>query len=182
MILLLCAVLILALQVILLLRAGRGGDLPALLQRLQSELQRQQQDGGERLEREIRAQQQAVRQELGGNFAQFQQTLAAQLTSVATVQNSQIDGFAQQLVKLNATNTQQLESMRQSMSLQAQAAREEQAVSLKRFGDTLNQTLERADRIECAADGRGARHAGSEDPRPAAGQRLAAGGNAQDGG
>lgn len=140
-ILLLLAILILALQIVLLLRTGRGDDLPVRLQQLQAELQRYQQDAGERIERELRAQQQGTRQELGGNFAQFQQTLAAQLTSVATVQNSQIDSFAQQLVQLNQTNTQQLDSMRQVMSVQAQAAREEQAVSLKRFGDTLNQTL-----------------------------------------
>jgi len=140
-VLLLLAILIVVLQTILLLRAGRGGDLPALLQRLQSDLQHQQLDSGERLEREMRMQQQGTRQELGGNFAQFQQTLAAQLTSVATVQNSQIDGFAQQLVKLNESNVQQLDSMRHAMSVQAQAAREEQAMSLQRFGDTLNLSL-----------------------------------------
>lgn len=143
-VLLLLAILILVLQIAVMLRGRNGGDsgdLPARLQRLQAELQRHQQDAGERIERELRAQQQGTRQELGGNFAQFQQTLAAQLTSVATLQNSQIDGFAQQLVKLNETNTQQLDSMRQVMSVHAQAAREEQAVSLKRFGDTLNQSL-----------------------------------------
>jgi DNA recombination protein RmuC len=145
-VLLLLAILILILQIVFMLRRGAGGgdgsgDLPARLQQLQLELQRHQQDAGERIERELRAQQQGTRQELGANFAQFQQTLAAQLTSVATLQNSQIDGFAQQLVKLNATNTEQLDSMRQTMSAHARVAREEQAVSLKRFGDTLNQSL-----------------------------------------
>src|SRR5271168_3990855 len=51
----------------------------------------------ERLERELRGEiaetSRLSRGELGGGFAQFQQTLAAQLTSVATVQNHQIDGF-----------------------------------------------------------------------------------------
>jgi DNA recombination protein RmuC len=84
---------------------------------------------------------QSTRQELTGNFAQFQQTLAAQLTSVATIQNNQIDGFSQQLAKLNEANAQQLESMRQAITLQAQTGREEQSIALKRFGDTLNQTL-----------------------------------------
>ncbi len=84
---------------------------------------------------------QGTRQELSGHLAQFQQTLAAQLTSVATIQNNQIDGFAQQLAKLNEANTQQLEGMRLAIAQQAQAGREEQAGSLKRFGDTLNQSL-----------------------------------------
>jgi len=141
-VLLLLAILILILQIAFMPRRGGGGDdLPARLQQLQLELQRHQQDAGERIERELRAQQQGTRQELGANFAQFQQTLAAQLTSVATLQNSQIDGFAQQLAKLNATNTEQLDSMRQTISAHARVAREEQAVSLKRFGDTLNQSL-----------------------------------------
>lgn len=142
-ILLLLAVVVI-LQVILLLRA-RGTDPSSRLQQLQEELQRHQQQTSERVERELRNQvqgsAQGTRQELGGNFAQFQQALAAQLTSVATIQNNQIDSFAQQLAKLNEANAQQLESMRQAITTQAQAGREEQSAALKRFGDTLNQTL-----------------------------------------
>ncbi len=93
------------------------------------------------LREQIQASAQSTRQELGGNFAQFQQSLAAQLTSVATLQNSQIDGFSQQLVKLNENNAQQLEQMRTALTQQAQTARDEQSLSLKRFADTLNQTL-----------------------------------------
>jgi len=108
-------------------------------------LQRHQQDLSERSERELRLQMQSnaqgARQEISSNFGQLQQTLAAQMTSVATLQNNQIDSFAQQLVKLNATNAQQLDGMRQAMNLQAQSNREEQGASLQRFGDTLNQTL-----------------------------------------
>ncbi len=141
----------LVLQVLILLRGSqRQEDDTALviedaLLQVKQDLQRHQQDTGERIERELRSQVQAsaqnTRQELGANFAHLQQTLATQLTSVAGLQNQQIDGFAQQLVKLNESNTQQLESMRQSITLQAQVNREEQAVSLKRFGDTLHQQL-----------------------------------------
>lgn len=140
--LLIAAVVIL--QIVVLLR-GRGVDVSSKLAQLQNELQQHQQQTSERIERELRSQVQttgqSTRQELTGNLAQFQQTLAAQLTSVATIQNSQIDSFAQQLAKLNEVNAQQLESMRQAIATQAQAGREEQAVALKRFGDTLNQTL-----------------------------------------
>lgn len=135
---------IIILQVIALLR-GREGDVAPRLAQLQTDLQQHQQQISERSERELREQvqstAQSTRQELTGNFAQFQQTLAAQLTSVATLQNNKIDGFSQQLTKLNEANAQQLESMRQAIMLQAQTGREEQAIALKRFGDTLNQTL-----------------------------------------
>lgn len=135
---------IIILQVIALLR-GRGADVAPRLAQLQTDLQQHQQQISERSERELREQvqstAQSTRQELTGNFAQFQQTLAAQLTSVATLQNNKIDGFSQQLTKLNEANAQQLESMRQAITLQAQTGREEQAIALKRFGDTLNQTL-----------------------------------------
>lgn len=140
--LLLAAVLLL--QIFSLVRA-RGVDVAPMLDALQDALQYHQQQTSERVERELRNQVQATgqstRQELTGNFAQFQQALAAQLTSVATIQNSQIDSFAQQLAKLNEANAQQLESMRQAISLQGQAGREEQSLALKRFGDTLNQSL-----------------------------------------
>lgn len=133
------------LQMLILLRGRNDIDIQTPVQQLKDDMQRHQQDLAERCERELRAQMltnaQSTRQELGSNFGQLQQTLAAQMTSVATLQNNQIDGFVQQLVKLNETNAQQLESMRQTMNLQAQAGREEQAASLKRFGDTLNQTL-----------------------------------------
>ncbi|HCY61731.1 MAG TPA: DNA recombination protein RmuC [Oxalobacteraceae bacterium] len=140
----LLAAFILVLQVVLLLRA-KGGDLAPRLAQLQEELRAHQQQTSERIERELRAQVQTsgqgTRLELNGSLAQFQQTLAAQMTSVATIQNSQIDGFAQQLAKLNEANAQQLDGMRQMMVQQAQAGREEQAASLKRFGDTLHQSL-----------------------------------------
>lgn len=142
-ILLLVAVMVI-LQIVLLLRA-RGTDTSTRLLQLQEDLQRHQQQTGERVERELRNQvqttAQSTRQELSGNFTQLQQALAAQLTSVATIQNNQIDSFAQQLAKLNEANAQQLESMRQAITAQARAGREEQSTALRRFGDTLNQTL-----------------------------------------
>jgi DNA recombination protein RmuC len=141
---LLLAVAIVILQIVILLR-NKGTDASPQLQQLQTELQRQLLQGSERVERElrteVRASAQGTRQELSGSLGQFQQALAAQLTSVATIQNNQIDSFAQQLAKLNEANARQLESMRQAIATQAQAGREEQAVALKRFGDTLNQTL-----------------------------------------
>ncbi|VVD67171.1 recombinase RmuC [Pandoraea capi] len=83
----------------------------------------------------------AGRGEQSAQMAQFQQTLAAQMTSVATVQNSQIDGFAQQLAKLTESNATQIEAVRQSLVLNAQQMREEQASTLRRFGEAQHQQL-----------------------------------------
>ncbi|WP_442782151.1 DNA recombination protein RmuC [Collimonas fungivorans] len=144
-ILLAVAAVLIVLQIIAILRSSRGADPAQQLTQLQNDLQRHQQDIGERQQRELRSEvqtsAQGMRQELGSSFGQLQQTLAAQMTSVATLQNNQIDTFAQQLVKLTETNAQQLDGMRLAMNQQAQTSREEQAQSLKRFGDTLNQTL-----------------------------------------
>lgn len=126
--LLLAVAIVAALQVILLLRGRKDGS-SALLAEMQ-----QQQQASERIERELRAQVQAsaqgTRQELAGSLAQFQQTLAAQMTSVATLQNERIAAFSGQLERTG-----------QGMAQQSQAAREEQSAALKRFGDALNQTL-----------------------------------------
>jgi DNA recombination protein RmuC len=138
---------VMTLQILILVYVIRssGSDTKAETDSLKQALQKHQQDVAERLERELRGQvqssAQSSRQELGASFGQLQQTLAAQLTSVATLQNNQIDSFAQQLVKLNETNAQQLEALRQTMNLQAQSNRDEQGASLKRFGDTLHQSL-----------------------------------------
>lgn len=147
-VLLAVAAVIIVLQVVAILRSARGADPAQQLAQLQNDLQRHQQDQqdrGERQQRDLRGEVQTsaqnMRQEIGSNFGQLQQTLAAQMTSVATLQNNQIDTFAQQLVKLTETNAQQLDGMRLAMNQQARTSREEQAQSLKRFGDTLNQTL-----------------------------------------
>jgi DNA recombination protein RmuC len=138
---------LLALQAIALMRRRDDGtaQTAAHLTKLQSDLQQHQQQISDRSERELRVQVQSTaqntRQELTTNLSQFQQMLTAQLTSVATLQNTQIDGFAQQLAKLVEANAQQLETMRQSILQQAQSSREEQSSALKRFGDTLNQSL-----------------------------------------
>jgi DNA recombination protein RmuC len=134
------AAIVIVLQLIVLLR-GRSADVSPLLLQLQQNLLQ----SGERTERELRAQVQSTaqgtRQELGGNFAQFQQTMTSQMTGVATLQNNRIDAFSEKLAKLNESNAEQLEKMRVGITQQSQVAREEQSLTLKRFGDTLNQSL-----------------------------------------
>ncbi|HTH73719.1 MAG TPA: DNA recombination protein RmuC [Trinickia sp.] len=138
------AVVILAIALAL---AIRGGDRTALAE-LGECIERAGETQGrayERLERELRGEitetSRLSRVELGGGFAQFQQTLAAQLTSVATVQNQQIDGFAMRLAQLTETNAVQLDAMRESLQRHSHESRDEQSAALKRFGDTLAQQL-----------------------------------------
>ncbi|MDR0934668.1 MAG: DNA recombination protein RmuC, partial [Burkholderiaceae bacterium] len=103
------------------------------------------QQSGERVERELRGQiqttAQGMRQELSGSLAQFQQAIATQMTGAATVQNSHIAAFSTHLEQLGKNNAEQLEKMRQELAQQALAAREEQSASIKRFSDTLQQSL-----------------------------------------
>ncbi|MFC5428559.1 DNA recombination protein RmuC [Paraburkholderia denitrificans] len=143
----------LVVALVALLRARRGDEaeadalhhaLDALSDRLAASTDTQAR-AAERIERELRNEiartAQASRSEFGGGFAQVQQALASHLTSIATVQNNQIDGFAQQLVKLTETNAQQLEAVRQSLQQQAQQARDEQGAALRHFGNVLAQQL-----------------------------------------
>jgi DNA recombination protein RmuC len=139
----LLAVLVL-LNLMLLLRIRQQNGDSHLEQNLQQNFQQLQQ-AQERSERSLREQilssAQATRQELGSNFSQLQQVLSTQLSNAAALQNSQIDAFSQQLVKLTEANAQQLEQMRLSLIQQAQTARDEQAASLQRFAASLNQVL-----------------------------------------
>ena len=147
----LCVLAMLCIAIWLRIGASSGQHQQEQFQALLAQLQQahvQQaaaQERMERIERSLREQiqltSQATRQELGANFLQFQQGLNSQLSSVATIQNNQIDGFSQQLVKLNENNAAQLEQMRLALSTQAQTARDEQALSLKRLTDSLNLTL-----------------------------------------
>ncbi|MBL8385075.1 MAG: DNA recombination protein RmuC [Burkholderiales bacterium] len=106
----------------------------------------------ERLERELRGEVKeaalAGRLELAHNVGQFQQSLGQQMASIATVQNAQIDGFAQQLAKLTEANELRLAALQKAVdermgafAQDARAGREENAAALRRFGDGLNQEL-----------------------------------------
>ena len=139
----LVAVLLLA---VLLLRPRVAPETASLeLLRQLAELRAEGARGNERLERELRTEvtesARVGRGEAGQQMMRFQQTLSSQLTSIATLQNNQIDMFAQQLAKLTESNVQQLEQVRQSLLQQGQQARDEQGSALRRFGDMLQQQL-----------------------------------------
>ncbi|SOZ13593.1 putative DNA recombination protein, rmuC family; putative exported protein [Cupriavidus taiwanensis] len=138
------ALLAVVLLVIVLLRQQAGSSGAGMARQL-DEMRLEQARGMERLEREVRTEVAEAARGSRGESAQqmlrFQQALSSQLTGIATLQNNQIDTFAQQLAKLTETNTQQLEQVRQHLMLQSQQARDEQAGTLRRFGDGLQQQL-----------------------------------------
>jgi DNA recombination protein RmuC len=142
----LAAALLVALIVLGVLARGGGHDdaLAQLGEHLDHVVDAQA-HAAERLERELRGEiagsARGARTELSASFSQLQQTLAAQLTSVATVQNQQIDGFGQQLAKLVDANTQQFDAMRGALQHQSQLARDEQGAALRHLGAVLNQQL-----------------------------------------
>ncbi|WP_309682981.1 DNA recombination protein RmuC [Polaromonas sp.] len=76
--------------------------------------------GHDKLERELRREigdsARAGRQELGGTFATFQQTLVQQSAEAIRTQNTQIDAFAQQLTLLQKTLSDTLSTQLQSVS------------------------------------------------------------------
>jgi len=123
----------------------KTADPAPLLAQLRTDMERHLNQTSERTERELRAQvqdtAQGTRVELSSNLAEFQRTLSSQLTDIASLQNGQFETFSSQFSKLNEVNAVQLEALRQAVTMQAQHGREELATSLKRFADTLNQTL-----------------------------------------
>lgn len=146
-ILVLAALAVIMLLLVMLLMRGPGsrqGELAELERRVGEWRERAERDS-ERLERNLRdevAQAARVgRDEAGEQMLRFQQAIGTQLTQVATLQNAQIDAFAQQLAKLTESNTQQLEHVRQGLLAQSLQSREEQAGALRRFGDGLQQQL-----------------------------------------
>ncbi len=123
--------------------SGQGQALAELAQLRQ---------GGERLEREMRAEvqgsAQATRAELAQGLSLFQQALLSQSSDVARLQNEQIDSFRVQLAAMQQQVTQALQSATQALAQQAQSgsqavaqslaqAREAQDLALRRFAADL---------------------------------------------
>ena len=101
--------------------------------------------------------QRGQRQELADASARTSQALLAQLASVASVQNNQIDAFSRQLAELTAANERRLQDLRDTVDAKlretredARLGREENAATLRRFGDTLGERFEaiRKDNVE----------------------------------
>ena len=106
----------------------------------------------ERLGRELRSEMAAVRKELAdagreqrtelsGGLNQFSQTLLAQMSSIAQVQNNQIDGFAAQLAKLAEANETRLTEIRNTLENKLRELEGENAAKLEEMRKTVDERL-----------------------------------------
>ncbi len=133
------------LLMVLLLRqqARRGPDLDVI--RELAEWRNDDARGMERLERELRAEvsenARASRSESGQQMLRFQQTLSAQLTSIATLQNNQIDTFSQQLARLTDSNAQQMERVRATLEQKLRDIEANNAARLDEMRRTVDEKL-----------------------------------------
>jgi len=90
-----------------------------------------------------------LRRELAEGLDRGSHALVSQLTTISSVQNGQLDGFARQLTELVAANERRFQDLRESVDARlrhaiedARAGREESAAALRRFGESLNERFE----------------------------------------
>ncbi|MGN2251524.1 DNA recombination protein RmuC [Frateuria edaphi] len=131
--LLLVAFAILALQVVLLRRGRTDDGLAIRLDALRGD--------GERLERVLREEQRAGREELQQGFDRFRGHVAEQLADVSRQQAERIDGFGQRLEGLTARTDAGLQGLAQRLTEDARKSREEVGLTLARASEQQRQQL-----------------------------------------
>lgn len=141
----LAAILLLTLvTLVLLLTRGRDGGTAELLQRLADWRERGERDS-ERLERSLRSEVAEAarlgREETSEQMMRFQQTLSAQMTHIATLQNNQIDMFAQQLAKLTESNERRLGEVRTTLEQKLKDIEANNAAKLDEMRRTVDEKL-----------------------------------------
>ena len=85
----------------------------------------------------------AAREELSASLHTFSQNIATQMTSIATVQNNQIDAFAERLTGFSAANETRLENLRKTLDEQLARVQEQQRLAAAEMRQTIEQRLER---------------------------------------
>ena len=83
----------------------------------------------------------AQRTELSGSLNKFRQTLATQMSGIATVQNGKIDGFAAQLAKLTEANEARLTEIRNTLETKLRELQGENAAKLEEMRKTVDERL-----------------------------------------
>ena len=83
----------------------------------------------------------AQRTELSGSLNNFSQTLATQMSGIATVQNGKIDGFAAQLAKLTEANEARLTEIRNTLETKLRELQGENAAKLEEMRKTVDERL-----------------------------------------
>jgi DNA recombination protein RmuC len=132
-VLVVAALVIIALQMVLLLRLRGDAELIARLDALK--------DDSARVERTLREEQRAGREELQQSFDRFRGHLGEQLGSTSQQQAERIDGFSQRLNLLTERTDAGLQTLAQRLTEDARKSREETTLALNHFGEQLQQRL-----------------------------------------
>ena len=132
-VLVILAALVLLLRVALLLRGRGDPGLEAKLDTLK--------DDSARVERTLREEQRAGREELQQGFDRFRGHLGEQLNGMSQQQSERIDGFGQRLTLLTERTDNGLQSLTQRLIEDARKGREEIATTLNRLGEQQQQRL-----------------------------------------
>ncbi|OOG62818.1 recombinase RmuC [Rhodanobacter sp. B04] len=98
-------------------------------------------DDNERLQRSLRDEQRAGREELQQGFDRFRGHVGEQLAGMNQQQAERIDGFGQRLNLLTERTDNGLQSLAQRLAEDAHRSREEVTLSLNRFGEQQQQRL-----------------------------------------
>lgn len=108
-------------------------------------LERTQRESAERLAREIRGevleQARGNRGEMADSIGRFARQLTAQTASVARIQNAQIDGFAQQLVRLAESSERHLGEIRSTLEARLRELQADNAGKLEQMRATVDEKL-----------------------------------------
>ncbi len=83
----------------------------------------------------------AAREELSASVDRMNQNVVAQMTSIATVQNNQIDGFSRQLVELSGSNERRFDALRLTVEQQLEKLQLDNASKLELIRATVDEKL-----------------------------------------
>ncbi|MBI3374524.1 MAG: DNA recombination protein RmuC [Betaproteobacteria bacterium] len=83
----------------------------------------------------------AMREELSSSVDRMNQSMVAQMTSIATVQNGQIDGFSRQLVELSGSNERRFDALRLTVEQQLAKIQLDNASKLELIRATVDEKL-----------------------------------------
>jgi DNA recombination protein RmuC len=82
-----------------------------------------------------------LRRELADGLDRGSKALISQLTSIASVQNNQLDAFSRQLVEMVAANELRFEDLRKAVEGRLEAIRNDNAAQLERMRVTVDEKL-----------------------------------------
>jgi DNA recombination protein RmuC len=142
---LLMAVVVALAVIAVLLGLRRLPDPVAAVEDLFAASEASRQEAVARMERGL-AEQMALRsreqrEELAGSVARLSQTLMQQMTSIASVQNHRVDGFATQLARLTEANEARLAEIRQTLESRLAALQQDNGVRLDEMRRTVDEKL-----------------------------------------